>query len=112
MCTKKHYFFFDKESELCSKIIFNNFILLIMDENYFLDAAETAQLLRTSVGYVRKMCHERRIPFYKLQRKVLFRREELVSLIEDGRVATTSELAEQADTNAMRRLMRRKEVVS
>ncbi len=81
-----------------------------MIENDFLDAAETAQLLRTSVGYVRKMCHERRIPFYKLQRKVLFRREELVSLIEDGRVATTSELAEQADTNAMRRLMRRKDV--
>lgn len=83
-----------------------------MVENDFLNAAETAQLLRTSVGYVRKLTSLKRLPHYKMSRKVLYRRSEVIALIEAGRVATTSELAEQADTNAMRRLMRRKEVVS
>ena len=81
-----------------------------MTENDFLSAVETAQLLRTSVGYVRKLTSMKQLPHFKLSRKVLYRKSEIVALIEAGRVATTSELAEQADTNAMRRLMRRKEV--
>ncbi|MBR1492631.1 MAG: helix-turn-helix domain-containing protein [Bacteroidaceae bacterium] len=84
-----------------------------MTENdFFLNAVETAQLLRTSVGYVRKLTSLKQLPHFKINRKVLYRRSEVIALIEAGRVATTSELAEQADTNAMRRLMRRKEVVS
>ncbi len=82
-----------------------------MTENdFFLNAAETAQLLRTSVGYVRKLTSLKQLPHFKINRKVLYRRSEVIALIEAGRVATTSELAEQADTNAMRRLMRRKDV--
>ncbi len=82
-----------------------------MTENdFFLNAVETAQLLRTSVGYVRKLTSLKQLPHFKINRKVLYRRSEVIALIEAGRVATTSELAEQADTNAMRRLMRRKEV--
>lgn len=84
-----------------------------MTENdFFLNAVETAQLLRTSVGYVRKLTSLKQLPHFKINRKVLYRRSEVIALIEAGRVATTSELAAQADTNAMRRLMRRKEVVS
>jgi hypothetical protein len=82
-----------------------------MTENdFFLNAVETAQLLRTSVGYVRKLTSLKQLPHFKINRKVLYRRSEVIALIEAGRVATTSELAEQADTNAMRRLMRRKDV--
>lgn len=82
-----------------------------MTENdFFLNAVETAQLLRTSVGYVRKLTSLKQLPHFKINRKVLYRRSEVIALIEAGRVATTSELAEQADTNAMRRLMRRKEM--
>ena len=82
-----------------------------MTENdFFLNAVETAQLLRTSVGYVRKLTSLKQLPHFKINRKVLYRRSEVIALIEAGRVATTSELTEQADTNAMRRLMRRKDV--
>jgi hypothetical protein len=82
----------------------------MIENDFFLNAVETAQLLRTSVGYVRKLTSLKQLPHFKINRKVLYRRSEVIALIEAGRVATTSELAEQADTNAMRRLMRRKEV--
>jgi len=82
----------------------------MIQNDFFLNAVETAQLLRTSVGYVRKLTSLKQLPHFKINRKVLYRRSEVIALIEAGRVATTSELAEQADTNAMRRLMRRKDV--
>lgn len=78
----------------------------------FISAIEASKILRTTTKYIYQLVHRRAIPFYKMPfgRKVVFERNELISLIEAGRIASTDELKSRADTNMMRRLMSRKGV--
>lgn len=51
----------------------------------YLNAKETAVYLRTSVGSVRNMAWRGQLPYYKLKRRLIFKRADLDRLIEASR---------------------------
>ena len=57
-----------------------------LENNRWLNAKEAAQYLRlASVGVLRNMVSQRRVPFYKLGRSLRFKRSDLDQLIESSK---------------------------
>ncbi|KAF0153783.1 MAG: hypothetical protein FD159_2765 [Syntrophaceae bacterium] len=65
----------------------------------FLTAGQAAEFLGIKPSYLRKLCHQRKVPHFKPNNgKVLFDAGELEAFVRAGRVATHDELAVHADT--------------
>lgn len=58
----------------------------------YLRTAEAAKFMCVSLSKMTKMCHKKEVPYYKMGRINLFKKEELVELIEKKRVLTIDEL--------------------
>jgi len=62
-----------------------------------MDAREAAAFLGVSMSHLYKLCHTRKIPYYKPQGKLsYFKREELEQWLLKNRVASDEELERQA----------------
>lgn len=65
----------------------------------FLTADQAAAFLGIKQSYLRKLCHQRKVPYFRPNNgKVLFDADELEGFVRAGRVATSDELADRADT--------------
>ena len=63
----------------------------------FYDVTQVAELLHTTPAYVRKLCFQKKIPYFKpLGGKVLFDASEIETFVRKGRVATREELQGRA----------------
>lgn len=57
-----------------------------MDGGELLDVAGAARYLGVTVGFIRRLVHERRLRYYKLGKFVRFRVADLDAFVERGRV--------------------------
>lgn len=65
----------------------------------FLTVVQAAAYLGIKTSYLRKLCHLRKVPHFKPNNgKLLFDSIELEAYVRAGRVATSDELADRADT--------------
>ena len=70
----------------------------------YLNVTEAAALLDVKPGTIYQLVWQKRIPYYKpLGKKLLFKKDELLAIIEIGRISTQDELETNAATAAMKR---------
>ena len=61
-------------------------------EEMYIKTTEAAKFLCVSMSKMTKMCHKKELPYYKVGRLNLFKRNELVKFIEKNKVLTIDEL--------------------
>lgn len=71
-----------------------------MEETY-IKTTEAAKFLCVSMSKMTKMCHKKEVPYYKVGRLNLFKREDLVEFIEKNRVLSISEMQKLAESKLM-----------
>lgn len=68
----------------------------------FINAQEAADYLGIKLGYLYKLTHGHKVPFYSPRGRILlFKVEELRAYVEKSRVATTKELESHAETRML-----------
>ncbi len=73
--------------------------VLLMDlsvNKKYLTTAEAAEYLRISERNLRNLIKQNKVPFYKLEGKILFKTSELDKFIEKNKVESISELIQKA----------------
>ncbi len=74
------------------------------DTNIYLNVTEAAALLDVKPGTIYQLVWKKRIPHYKpLGKKLLFKKDELLTFIEIGRISTQDELETAAATATLKR---------
>ena len=71
-------------------------------EEIFIKTKEAAKFMCVSMSKMTKMCHKKEVPYYKMGRLNLFKKEELEELIKKNRVYSIYELKSLAEANLMR----------
>ena len=71
-----------------------------MEETY-IKTKEAAKFLCVSMSKMTKMCHKKEMPYYKVGRLNLFKREDLVEFIERNRVLSIKELQNLAESKLL-----------
>ena len=74
------------------------------NEVIYLDIDEASEFLKMKKSYIYQLVFQRKIPFYKRSKKLLFKKSELVKWIDSKRVKTMEELA---DTVNMKRITKK-----
>jgi len=69
-------------------------------ENY-IKTKEAAKILCVSMSKMTKMCSNKEVPYYKVGRLNVFKREDLVDFIESNRVLTINELQRLAESKLL-----------
>ncbi|HRU83622.1 MAG TPA: helix-turn-helix domain-containing protein [Candidatus Cloacimonas sp.] len=74
------------------------------DSKIYLNVTEAADLLNVKPGTIYQLVWRKKIPYYKpLGKKLLFKKEELLSYIEKSRVQTQDEIETESATTEMKR---------
>ena len=63
----------------------------------FIRTLEAAKFLCVSMSKMTKMCHKKEVPYYKVGRLNLFKKEDLIKYIESNRILTVKELKNTAE---------------
>lgn len=72
-----------------------------MDEKTYLTAKEAADFLGITKKYLYQLTHKHAIPYYSpMGRHILFKRHELVAMIERSRVSTQDELIKKVHSSS------------
>lgn len=58
------------------------------EKKAFVTTSEVAEYMGYSTAYIRKLCNERQIPFYRFGRSIRFKESEVREWAENGRVGT------------------------
>ncbi|MCL4497329.1 MAG: helix-turn-helix domain-containing protein [Deltaproteobacteria bacterium] len=73
--------------------------VLLMDlsaNRKYLTAGEAAEYLRVTERYLRALMKQKKVPFYKLEGKVLFKISELDSMLEKYKKESLDEIIQKA----------------
>ena len=79
--------------------------VLLMDlsvNKKYLTAAEAAEYLRVTERYLRALMKQKKVPFYKLEGKVLFKISELDSALEKYKKESLDEIIQKASNRGRR----------
>ena len=69
----------------------------------YMTAKETADFLGVNQKYIYQLTHQRKIPYYSpIGRRILFKRSELISFVENAKVSSMGELQTKAQTSMIR----------
>lgn len=92
----------EKQTQYIGEVILltkDDLKVLLMDlsvNKKYLTAAEAAEYLRISERNLRGLIKQNKIPFYKLEGKVLFKISELDSMVEKNKKESLDELIQKA----------------
>ena len=84
------------EVVLLKKSDLEGFLMSLSGAKKYLTAAEAAEYLRISERNLRSLIKQNKVPFYKLEGKILFKISELDSMLDKNKKESLTEIIQKA----------------